>query len=35
MRKKWLYFLAPDGGDAGGGKGTPRAEDILFPNSKY
>lgn len=21
MRKKWLYFLAPDGGDAGGGEG--------------
>jgi hypothetical protein len=21
MRKKWLFFLAPDGGDAGGGEG--------------
>lgn len=26
MRKKWLFFLAPDGGDAGGGEGGTGGE---------
>lgn len=26
MRKKWLFFLAPDGGDAGGGEGGAGAD---------
>lgn len=27
MRKRWMFFLAPDGGDAGGGEGGAGGED--------
>ena len=32
MRKKWLFFLAPDGGDAGGGEGGAGGGKSIFDN---